>query len=268
MKCSPRVRILVVVVATLAAACQKSPGVSSEARPENGAGAKPEANIDTPPRAGAPLHDTDPYAAVRAHMVESQLRARDITDPLVLAAMRKVPRHEFVPEDVRPRAYSDTPLPIGERQTISQPLVVALMTQLARPRRDSRVLEVGTGSGYQAAVLAEICREVYTIEIVEPLGKRAARTLGRLGYHNVHTRIGDGYRGWPEAAPFDAIIVTAAPPHVPEPLKEQLRVGGRLVIPVGDAFQELRVITRTSTGYKDETVAAVLFVPMTGEAQK
>jgi protein-L-isoaspartate(D-aspartate) O-methyltransferase len=181
--------------------------------------------------------------------------------------MRKVPRHEFVPESVRRAAYDDRPLPIGQGQTISQPYIVALMTELARLTPESRVLEVGTGSGYQAAVLAELVAEVYTVEIVPELARRAEGDLTRLGYKNVYLRLGDGYLGWPELAPFDAIVVTAAPEKIPPPLLEQLKVGGRLVIPVGDYFQELKVVTRTAEGYREEIGGSVRFVPMTGRAQ-
>ena len=207
-------------------------------------------------------------AAERAEMVEHQIVPRGIHDPRVLAAMRKVPRHLFVPESQSPYAYEDRPLPIGEGQTISQPFIVAAMTELAAPGPEARVLEIGTGSGYQAAVLAELARDVYTIEIVEPLAARAAALLQLLGYANVKTRAGDGYRGWPEAAPFDAIIVTAAPPQIPEPLKQQLKPGGRLVVPVGERIQKLVVVTRTADGFSEQTVLPVRFVPMTGEAQK
>jgi len=208
------------------------------------------------------------YRVRRERMVSTQIEARGITDPRVLAAMRKVSRHLFIPEAERELAYDDGPVPIGEGQTISQPYIVALMTELIRPQPGDRVLEVGTGSGYQAAVLAELAAEVYTIEILEPLALRAASLLRDLGYANVHTRIGDGYRGWPEKAPFDAIIVTAAPGRVPEPLKQQLAPGGRLVIPVGTAYQELVLITRTASGFREEAVTPVRFVPMTGEAEK
>jgi len=210
----------------------------------------------------------DPTQAARDRMVDEQIVSRGITDKAVLGAMRRVPRHELVPPEMRARAYSDQPLPIGFDQTISQPAIVARMTELAAVRKGSRVLEIGTGSGYQAAVLAAMGADVYTIEIVEPLGKRAARDLARLGYGNVKTRIGDGYRGWPEAAPFDAVIVTAAPPRVPEPLKRQLKPGGRLVIPVGETVQELVVITRTDKGFTEERTHRVGFVPMTGRAQQ
>jgi protein-L-isoaspartate(D-aspartate) O-methyltransferase len=207
-------------------------------------------------------------AAQRARMVRTQLEARDITDARVLAAMRAVPRHEFVPAALAERAYDDTPLPIGHEQTISQPYIVALMTQHARVGPQARVLEVGTGSGYQAAVLAEVAKDVHSIEIVEPLAKEAEKTLRRLGYDRVRVRQGDGYRGWPEAAPFDAILVTAAPERVPQPLLDQLAPGGRLVIPVGKGVQSLEVHRRTEDGMVVERVAPVRFVPMTGEAQR
>jgi protein-L-isoaspartate(D-aspartate) O-methyltransferase len=201
-------------------------------------------------------------------MIARQVAARGVKDQDVLAAMRAVPRHEFVPEDVRGLAYADRPLPIGLDQTISQPYIVALMTELAAVGRGRRVLEIGTGSGYQAAILAALGAEVYTIEIVAPLAERAASTFRRLGYEEIRTRIGDGYQGWPEAAPFDAVVVTAAPPRIPEPLKTQLKVGGRLVIPVGEGYQELKVITRTETGFDEKSIIPVRFVPMTGKAQE
>jgi protein-L-isoaspartate(D-aspartate) O-methyltransferase len=204
---------------------------------------------------------------LREAMVAEQIAARGVRDGRVLDAMRNVPRHEFVPAELRGAAYGDRPLPIGKSQTISQPYIVALMTELAEVRRGSRVLEVGTGSGYQAAVLAEMGADVYSIEIVESLARSAADRLRRLGYGSVHVRHGDGYRGWPEHAPFDAIVVTAAPPGIPPPLKAQLKAGGRLVIPVGERFQELQVITRSAEGFSVRSVAPVAFVPMTGEAQ-
>ena len=207
------------------------------------------------------------YRVRREQMVMTQIAARGVRDPRVLEAMRKVPRHLFVPARDRDAAYEDGPLPIGEGQTISQPYIVALMTELAAPAASDRVLEIGTGSGYQAAVLAELAGEVYTIEIVEPLARRAGALLEELGYTNVHTRVGDGYRGWPEKAPFQAIVVTAAPEKIPEPLKEQLAVGGRLVIPVGAFSQDLVLVTRTESGFRTDTITAVRFVPMTGEAE-
>jgi protein-L-isoaspartate(D-aspartate) O-methyltransferase len=217
--------------------------------------------------AAGPPSDAE-LAAAREKMVAEQIAGRGVADARVLAALRKVPRHEFVARSLRREAYADHPLPIGHGQTISQPYVVAAMTELAQVGPGERVLEVGTGSGYQAAVLAELAREVYTIEIVEPLAKSAAATLARLGYAAVRVRHGDGYRGWPEAAPFDAIVVTAAPPRVPPPLLEQLAVGGKLVIPVGDDWQELEVHTKTATGVEVRQVFPVRFVPMTGEASK
>jgi len=204
----------------------------------------------------------------REQMVATQIEALGIKDPLVLKAMREVPRHVFVPEQLTQHAYEDRPLPIGEAQTISQPYIVALMTELARVQPASKVLEVGTGSGYQAAVLAALGAQVYTIEIIPVLAERARADLETLGYRDIQYRVGDGYRGWPEAAPFDAVIVTAAPDHVPQPLVDQLKVGGRLVIPVGDRLQRLMVITRTAEGVRTEEITPVRFVPMTGEAQR
>jgi protein-L-isoaspartate(D-aspartate) O-methyltransferase len=214
-------------------------------------------------------HDGPGDAIRRECMVESQLRSRDITDERTLKAMARVPRHAFVPERHRDRAYDDTPLPIPHGQTISQPYIVALMTQLAQLGPDSRVLDVGTGSGYQAAVLAEIVDHVYSIEIVRDLADEGSKRLTSLGYDNVDVRCGDGYRGWPEKAPFDAIIVAAAPDHVPQSLIDQLAVGGRLIVPVGRLYQELLVIEKGSDrSTRRRSVAPVAFVPMTGEAQK
>ncbi len=201
-------------------------------------------------------------------MVTEQLIARGIHDARVLDALREVPRHAFVPEALRSFAYADQPLPIGHEQTISQPYIVAAMSELAQIGPEDRVLEIGTGSGYQAAVLARLAREVYSIEILAPLAERARATLKELGIDNVSVRAGDGYQGWPDKAPFAAILVTAAPPAVPAPLKEQLAIGGRLVIPVGTGDQELRVITRTEHGFEERSVFAVRFVPMTGKAQR
>jgi protein-L-isoaspartate(D-aspartate) O-methyltransferase len=211
---------------------------------------------------------TGDFAAQRERMVDEQIRARGVVDPAVLRALRRVPRHEFVPAAHRGQAYADYPLPIGFEQTISQPYIVAYMTEALGLRGGQRALEIGTGSGYQAAVLAEIGIEVYTIEIVEPLGLRAAETLKRLGYQRVHTRIGDGYRGWPAAAPFDGIIVTAAPAAIPAPLAEQLAEGGRMVIPVGRHVQDLKVLKKRDGRLVTLDTLPVRFVPMTGEAAR
>ena len=201
-------------------------------------------------------------------MVESQIQARGISAPAVLEALAAVPRHRFIPEALAPRAYDDSPLPIGYDQTISQPYVVAFMTEAAALTPDAKVLDIGTGSGYQAAVLAEIVNRVYSIEIVPELADRSRRLLADLGYDNVEVRTGDGYRGWPDEAPFDAIVVAAAPDHVPPALVEQLAVGARLVIPVGRFLQEILIVTKTEGGSTTEAVLPVRFVPMTGEAQR
>ena len=209
------------------------------------------------------------FAAHRQRMIEQQLKARGIKDERVIAAMAKVPREEFIPVDARANAYEDGPLPIGYDQTISQPYVVAFMTEQLRPKQDDRVLEIGSGSGYQAAILAELMAHVYTVEIVEPLGKTAEATLQRLGYKNVHIKVGDGYRGWPEEAPFDAIIVTCAPEHVPQPLVDQLKEGGRMVIPVGERFaQQLYLLEKKNGQLKESVTLPVRFVPMLREGQK
>jgi protein-L-isoaspartate(D-aspartate) O-methyltransferase len=201
-------------------------------------------------------------------MVQEQIIARGIRDPRLLEALRKIPRHRFVPPEMQPLAYQDTPLPIGLGQTISQPYVVAFMTEALELRPQDRVLEIGTGSGYQAAVLSLLVREVYSMEIVERLGKEAEARLKEMGYNNVRVRIGNGYRGWPEAAPFDAIIVTAAPEDVPPALVEQLRVGGRMVVPVGRFEQDLIRIRRAPKGLERENLLPVRFVPMVGESEK
>ncbi len=213
----------------------------------------------------------DSRADERRRMVATQLAARDIVDPAVLAAMAAVPRHRFVPASLAAHAYDDGPLPIAEEQTISQPYVVAAMTQLAGVGDGSRVLEIGTGSGYQCAVLAAMGAEVWSIEIHAGLSATAARTLHELGVgeDRVHLRVGDGWIGWPEAAPFVAIVVTAAPPTIPPALRQQLAAGGRLVIPIGSLYQELVVITRTGEDdFVEQTVFPVRFVPMTGAAQR
>jgi protein-L-isoaspartate(D-aspartate) O-methyltransferase len=216
----------------------------------------------------APTTADDPYREARRRMVRDQIERRGVRDPRVLEAMRAVPRHLFVPESLRPRAYEDTPLPIGEGQTISQPYIVAFMTEALRPEPGDRVLEVGTGSGYQAAVLGSIVSQVYSIEILPALAATARARLQDLGWRNVRVRQGDGYRGWPEEAPFDGIMVTAAPGTVPQPLIDQLKEGGRLVIPVGTGEQQLVRLTRTATGIERETLLPVRFVPMTGEADR
>ena len=214
-------------------------------------------------------HETDEdFAEDRERMVADQIEARGVRDSRVLDVLRAVPRHEFVPQAQRMHAYEDRPLPIGEGQTISQPYIVAVMTELLELEGSERVLEIGTGSGYQAAVLGRLAREVYSIEIVPELAARSGADLERLGYANVHVRQGDGYRGWPEHAPFDAILVTAAPGHVPEPLVEQLAQGGRMVLPVGDVFQDLVLVTRGAEGVRQERLLGVRFVPMTGEAER
>lgn len=207
----------------------------------------------------------DPFLSLRRQMVERQIRERGVEQPRVLQAMEHVPRHLFVPETVRPEAYEDQALPIGSGQTILQPYLVAVMAELLELDRDDRVLEIGTGSGYQAAVLSRLVKEVYTIEILDSLARRARQTLAELGYDNVRVRTGDGYQGWPEHAPYDAILVTAAPELVPQPLIDQLKVGGTMVIPVGSVFQDLLVITRTRDGVVKKKHSLVRLGPMTGE---
>ncbi len=221
------------------------------------------------PAAAEPL-DNGVFRKAREAMVANQIMARGISDPLVLSAMTRVRRHLFVPPSHRNQAYADHPLPIDEGQTISQPYIVALMTELLEPEPNHRILEIGTGSGYQAAVLAQIVDEVYTIEIVAPLYEKASRQLETLGYDNVHCRLGDGYKGWPEAAPFDGILITAAVDHPPPALVEQLKDGGRLVLPKGDprGIQTLEVVTRTGSTTQTRKIINVRFVPMTGEAEK
>lgn len=207
------------------------------------------------------------FRQARQRMIRTQLMARDIVDKDVLRAMESVQRQQFVPTALRGRAYDDNALPIAENQTISQPYIVAFMTQALQLRPGDRVLEIGTGSGYQAAVLAEVADSVWSIEIIPALGDSAAALLSRLGYDGIQLRIGDGYAGWPEQAPFDAIMVTAAPDHVPPALIEQLADGGRLVLPVGDNIQTLRRLRRDGDKIVDESLLPVRFVPMTGAAQ-
>ena len=222
-----------------------------------------------PPALPPAAADRDPYAQLRRRMVEEQIRSRDVTRRDVLRAMAEVPRHEFVPAAQRAQAYDDQPLPIGNGQTISQPYIVALMTSLLELGPKARVLEIGTGSGYHAAVLSRVAGEVYTIEIVDDLGRQARQTLEKLGYRNVHVRIGDGYQGWPDKGPFDAIVLTAAPPRIPQPLLDQLKPGGRMVLPLGTFWQDLLVVTKAADGTLEKRkVLPVRFVRMTGEVQR
>jgi protein-L-isoaspartate(D-aspartate) O-methyltransferase len=212
---------------------------------------------------------TSEFVAERERMVKEQLIPRDIHDERVLTAMGKVPREEFVSEDSRSSSYADSPLSIGHDQTISQPFIVAYMTEQLHPQPTDRVLEIGTGSGYQTAVLSELVKEVYTIEIIEPLARDASARLARLGYKNAHVKIGDGYKGWPEVAPFDAIIVTCAPDKVPQPLTDQLRDGGRMIIPVGSVGdQQLYLLKKENGELEQRAILPVRFVPMAGEAAK
>jgi protein-L-isoaspartate(D-aspartate) O-methyltransferase len=208
------------------------------------------------------------FAARRQKMVEEQLKTRGVHDERVLSAMAKVPREEFIPENERSQSYADIALPIGHDQTISQPFIVAFMTEQLRPKPTDRVLEVGTGSGYQAAVLAELVADVYTVEIIEPLAKEASARLSQLGYNNAHVKVGDGYQGWPEVAPFDAIIVTCAPDKVPPPLTQQLKDGGRMIIPVGSTMmdQQLYLLEKKSGELVQTAILPVRFVEMSGEA--
>jgi protein-L-isoaspartate(D-aspartate) O-methyltransferase len=217
----------------------------------------------------ATVTPTDAFAERRARMVETQIVARGVRNPRVLDAVRSVPRHLFVDPPQREQAYEDHPLPIAGNQTISQPYIVALMTELLELQPGDRVLEIGTGSGYQSAVLGKLAKEVYSIEIVPELARSASQKLAELGYANVTVKEGDGYRGWPEHAPFDAIIVTAAPERIPQPLIEQLAPGGRMVIPVGGFFQELKVFRKGPDGkVTEKDILPVRFVPMTGEIEK
>lgn len=210
--------------------------------------------------------DEDRYIERRWDMVENQIVLRGIKDARVLKAMLKVKRHLFVPKEYLDSAYSDKPIPIEKEQTVSQPYMVALMTELLNPSPGKKILEIGTGSGYQSAILAETGCDLYTIEIIEDTAANARKTLEKLGYSNIKYRIGDGYRGWEENAPFEGIIVTAAPADIPEKLIEQLSQGGRMIIPVGDLSQELLLIENTNEGVKRKKITAVRFVPMTGQS--
>jgi protein-L-isoaspartate(D-aspartate) O-methyltransferase len=214
------------------------------------------------------IDESRKFKTARDNLVKYHIERKGVTDPNVLAAMRSVPRHRFVPKRIISSAYADTALPIGEGQTISQPYVVALMTASLKLEPSHRVLEIGTGSGYQAAVLAEIVKEVYSIEIKEKLHSRSRQLIDALGYHNIVSRQGDGYYGWEEAAPFDAIMITAAVNHIPPPLLKQLKPGGRLILPLGNPFsyQNLTLVTKTGESYKTRQITGVLFVPMTGHA--
>ena len=208
------------------------------------------------------------YSILRNNMVEKQIIGRAIQDPRVIEAMRKVPRHLFVPESEKRFAYSDRPLAIGYGQFISRPYVIAFMTEALGLNSGERVLEIGTGSGFQSAILAEIVKEVYSVEIIEDLANQAKQRLDKLGCENIHIKVADGYHGWGEFAPFDDILVTAAPDHIPLPLLEQLKVGGKMIIPVGEFFQELILLTKTPEGYQEQRIVPVKFEPMTGEAEK
>ena len=211
----------------------------------------------------------DKYLHRRMNMVSTQVIARGITDERVIQAMRKVERHLFVPEEYAHRAYDDDPVPIGYGQSISQPYIVAFMTELLKLDSTDRVLEIGTGSGYQAAILAEICKSVYTIELIPQLANRAKNLLAELGYKNLFVKAGDGYKGWPEYAPFDAIIVTCAPTHIPRPLEKQLKEGGRMIIPVGEKYvQELVLLEKKDGRLRRRNVLPVTFVPMVDDAGK
>ncbi|WP_032113916.1 protein-L-isoaspartate(D-aspartate) O-methyltransferase [Candidatus Paracaedibacter symbiosus] len=209
------------------------------------------------------------YESQRTRMVHDQIEKRGVHDPEVLRALKEVPRHLFVPPHLKELAYVDSSLPIGYSQTISQPYIVGFMSEAIQPKPTDHILEIGTGCGYQAAVLSRLCQKVFTIEIIEPLAQQAQKRLKELGYTNIEMRQGDGYAGWPEAAPFDAIILTAAPEKIPDPLLQQLKVGGRIVLPVGNYYnQKLLRLIKTEDGFQEEELIAVQFVPMTGQIQK
>jgi protein-L-isoaspartate(D-aspartate) O-methyltransferase len=238
-----------------------SPGCVGYKAPDSDSEQKPKSDL-------APAPSEDQFTKQRLRMVERQIRARGIRDQAVLEALKKTPRHRFVPETYRHLSYEDHPLPIGQNQTISQPFIVAYMTEAAEISPQDKVLEIGTGSGYQAAILGEIAKEVYSIEIIPELAERARQTLGELGYKNIQVRAGNGYLGWPEHAPFDAIIVTAAPDEIPKALVEQLAVNGKMVIPVGVGDQEMVIITKTKDGVVEKRTMPVRFVPMTGKPKQ
>jgi protein-L-isoaspartate(D-aspartate) O-methyltransferase len=214
------------------------------------------------------MNEEESFTSQRHLMVDSQIKSRGVADEHVLRALKKVPRHKFVPDELQDEAYLDDPLPIGEAQTISQPYIVAYMTEHLELKKADKVLEIGTGSGYQAAILAEIVDSVFTIEIIDVLAKEAEETLKELNYNNVYVKSGDGYKGWPSEAPFDAIIITAAPTKIPQPLVDQLIIGGRMILPLGNLYQELVLLTKTESGIQKKTLLPVRFVPMTGEIQK
>jgi protein-L-isoaspartate(D-aspartate) O-methyltransferase len=269
-----KMRLLILSLAALSLAACVSPGMAepsptavSESAPSSDSASQP---TEEPTPAPTPTEESDPYAERRERMVVETIQERGVNTPAVVEAMLTVPRHEFVPENLVDQAYGDNPLPIGYGQTISQPYIVALMTEALRLEPDDVVLEIGTGSGYQAAVLAEIVKQVYTMEIVGALAESAADRLDALGYDNVEVRHADGYLGWPEHAPFDAIIVTAAPDHVPPPLRAQLADGGRLVLPVGPVggYQELWMIERDGNQFTTTSLGGVRFVPLTRDVRE
>lgn len=255
--------------ATAAAPGPVSPAVQGQRR---GAGQRPVPPATAPPSAFVPRSGPgsvrdESELLLRRRMVDEQIRQRGIDQPSVLAAMEQVPRHLFVPEAYRSQAYDDVPLPMGWGQTVYQPYIVALMTSLLDLGPDDKVLEIGTGSGYHTAVLSRVAGQVYSIEISKPIAERARDRLATLDYRNIDLRVGDGYEGWADKAPFDAVILTAAPPYLPQPLIDQLKVGGKMVAPVGEYFQDLRVITKTADGLETESVIPVRLLPMQGEVR-
>jgi protein-L-isoaspartate(D-aspartate) O-methyltransferase len=259
-----RTAVLAIVALLLVLLANCAPGTAPPTAPTPAIAPTPASTSVPGPSVEA---ESDDRLEERMSMVEQQIRRRGVTDQDVLEAMERVPRHEFVPVEYQAQAYADRPLPIGYGQTISQPYIVALMTELLQLKTTDRVLEIGTGSGYQAAILGEIVGEVYTVEIVEALAMEAKERLERLGYTNVHTLHADGYFGWEEHAPYDAIIVTAAPDHIPHPLVQQLKEGAKLVIPVGPpgGYQTLWQVSKSGDEVIKRNVTGVLFVPLTGE---